>query len=273
MQAFAAPGAAADRGVRATMLAVVNVRSELPHRASATLAAVAVAAIAARRWRVRGRREPERRTVLRRGRRQQGRAHQPAARLQPTTSSRCSTSTATSATLAPLGVEDDWDQLVSAYETASTVVIGDQESEQAALTAIYSSEKSAAAVEAWLIANCAVDIGPVFTIVPQGPGDDHRRRRADTADRHPTSDIGPDPFGSGDLAAAQDDLVDEAVVLGLLGGEPAVALGVGLDLLERSGPSARRSAWPCAAWCSGAARPGSRCRTPGHAARRAAGAS
>jgi hypothetical protein len=71
--------------------------------------------------------------------------------------------------LAPLGVEDDWDQLVSAYETASTVIIGDQESEQAALTAAYSSEKSAAAIEAWLLANCAVDIGPVFTIVPQGP--------------------------------------------------------------------------------------------------------
>ena len=58
---------------------------------------------------------------------------------------------------------------MSAYETASTVVIGDQESEQAALTAAYSSEKSAAAIEAWLMANCAVDIGPVFTIVPQGP--------------------------------------------------------------------------------------------------------
>ena len=71
--------------------------------------------------------------------------------------------------LAPLGVEDDWNQLVSAYETASTVIIGDQESEQAALTAAYSSEKSAAAIEAWLLANCAVDIGPVFTIVPQGP--------------------------------------------------------------------------------------------------------
>ena len=71
--------------------------------------------------------------------------------------------------LAPLSVEDDWNQIVSAYETASTVVIGDQESEQAALTAIYSSEQSAAAVEAWLLANCAVDIGPVFTIVPQGP--------------------------------------------------------------------------------------------------------
>ncbi len=71
--------------------------------------------------------------------------------------------------LAPLGVEDDWNQIVSAYETASTVVVGDQESEQAALTAAYASEKSAAAVETWLLANCAVDIGPVFTIVPQGP--------------------------------------------------------------------------------------------------------
>lgn len=73
------------------------------------------------------------------------------------------------AALAPLGVEDDWNQVVSAYETAATVLVGDQESEQAALTAIYSSEKSAAAVEAWLSANCAVDIGAVSTIVPQGP--------------------------------------------------------------------------------------------------------
>jgi hypothetical protein len=71
--------------------------------------------------------------------------------------------------LAPLGVEQDWNDIVSAYETASTVVVGDQESEQAALTAAYSIEKSAAAVETWLMANCAVDIGPVFTIVPQGP--------------------------------------------------------------------------------------------------------
>ena len=71
--------------------------------------------------------------------------------------------------LAPLGVEDDWNQIVSVYETASTVVVGDPESEQAALTAAYASEKSAAAVETWLLANCAVDIGPVFTIVPQGP--------------------------------------------------------------------------------------------------------
>lgn len=71
--------------------------------------------------------------------------------------------------LAPLAVEDDWNHIVRAYETASTVVIGDEDSEQAALEAIYRSEGPAAAVQRWLRDNCAVDIGPVFTIVPQGP--------------------------------------------------------------------------------------------------------
>jgi len=70
---------------------------------------------------------------------------------------------------APLAVEEDWEQLVSAYETASTVVVGDQASEQEALAAIYSSEESAADIDRWLRANCAVDIGPVFTIVPHSP--------------------------------------------------------------------------------------------------------
>jgi len=70
--------------------------------------------------------------------------------------------------LAPLAIEPDWDQLVTAYETASTVVPGDPESEQIALASIFSTEKSAAAVDRWLEANCAVDIGPVFTIVAQG---------------------------------------------------------------------------------------------------------
>lgn len=69
------------------------------------------------------------------------------------------------ARLAPLAIEQEWDQLVSAYETAATVVPGDPESEQRALAAIFSTEKSAAAVDSWLERNCAVDIGPVFTIV------------------------------------------------------------------------------------------------------------
>ena len=71
------------------------------------------------------------------------------------------------AELAPLSIEAEWDQLISAYEIASTVVPGDSESEQTALAAIYSTEKSAAAIDRWLEKTCAVDIGPVFTIVAQ----------------------------------------------------------------------------------------------------------
>ena len=73
--------------------------------------------------------------------------------------------------LAPLAVEAEWGQLVSAYETASTVVIGDDESEQAALTAIYRSEQSAAAVHRWLLDACGVDIGPLVTVAPPGAVD------------------------------------------------------------------------------------------------------
>ena len=71
--------------------------------------------------------------------------------------------------LAPLSIEKEWDELVAAYETADTIVVGDPESEQVAVSAIYSAEASAAKVDAWLKANCAVDIGPVVTLVPHGP--------------------------------------------------------------------------------------------------------
>jgi hypothetical protein len=71
--------------------------------------------------------------------------------------------------LAPLSIEPEWDQLIGAYETASTVVPGNPDSQQMALSAIYSTERSAAAVDKWLEKTCAVDIGPVFTIVAQEP--------------------------------------------------------------------------------------------------------
>lgn len=71
--------------------------------------------------------------------------------------------------LAPLAIQTEWNELVTAYETASTVVPDDAESEQAALAAIYSSESSAAQIDAWLRANCAVEIGPVATLVPHNP--------------------------------------------------------------------------------------------------------
>lgn len=69
--------------------------------------------------------------------------------------------------LAPLSIEPEWEQLISAYETASTVVPGDADSQQTALAVIYSTEKSAAAIDQWLEKTCAVAIGPVFTIVAQ----------------------------------------------------------------------------------------------------------
>ena len=70
--------------------------------------------------------------------------------------------------LAPLAIEADWEQLVLNYETASTVVPGDDTSIQAAAAQAYQSEQSAAAVKQWLVDNCALDIGPVATIVAQG---------------------------------------------------------------------------------------------------------
>jgi hypothetical protein len=71
--------------------------------------------------------------------------------------------------LAPLSIQKEWDELVAAYETADTIVVGDADSEQVAVSAIYSAEASAAKVDTWLKANCAVDIGPVVTLVPHGP--------------------------------------------------------------------------------------------------------
>ncbi len=70
---------------------------------------------------------------------------------------------------APLAIEKEWNQIVAAYETASTMVLDDPASEQATVAAIYSSEESAAKVDAWLRANCAVDLGPIVTLVPHSP--------------------------------------------------------------------------------------------------------
>ena len=67
---------------------------------------------------------------------------------------------------APLAIERDWDQLIANYETASTVVPGDEESEQRMIESALRTEKSAVAVSRWLATTCAVDLGPVATITP-----------------------------------------------------------------------------------------------------------
>lgn len=67
--------------------------------------------------------------------------------------------------VAPLAIEAEWNQLISNYETVSTVVPGDTESEQAAVVSALQSEEAAAAVSSWLASNCAVDLGPLATLV------------------------------------------------------------------------------------------------------------
>lgn len=69
---------------------------------------------------------------------------------------------------APLAIETEWDQLILNYETASTVVPGDDESIQAAVATALRSEQAGARVKQWLVDNCALDIGPVATLAPQG---------------------------------------------------------------------------------------------------------
>lgn len=67
--------------------------------------------------------------------------------------------------LAPLAIETEWQQLITNYETVSTVVPGDPESEEVAVTTALQTEQSAAAVDAWLQANCGISIGPLSTLV------------------------------------------------------------------------------------------------------------
>lgn len=68
--------------------------------------------------------------------------------------------------LAPLGIAEEWNRLVIAMETASTVVPGDRESEQLVAMTAYATEPAAFAVATWLRDNCGVEI-PITTIVPQ----------------------------------------------------------------------------------------------------------
>lgn len=69
--------------------------------------------------------------------------------------------------LAPVGIAEEWNDLVVSLETASTLVPGDPESEQIVAKTAYATEPSAFAVKKWLLDNCRLDI-PITTIAPQG---------------------------------------------------------------------------------------------------------
>jgi hypothetical protein len=70
--------------------------------------------------------------------------------------------------LAPAAIAEQWNDIVSAMETASTVVPGDAGSEQEMALQAYATERSAYEVAVWLRRNCGVDI-PITTIAPQDP--------------------------------------------------------------------------------------------------------
>jgi hypothetical protein len=70
--------------------------------------------------------------------------------------------------LAPVAIAEQWNEIVSAMETASTVVPGDPDSEQQVALQAYATERSAYEVAVWLRRNCGVDI-PITTIAPQEP--------------------------------------------------------------------------------------------------------
>ena len=72
------------------------------------------------------------------------------------------------AQLAPLAIAEEWATLLRAYETAATLVPGDETSEQRVAMTAYATEPAAYAVKMWLDRNCGVDL-PITTIAPQAP--------------------------------------------------------------------------------------------------------
>lgn len=71
--------------------------------------------------------------------------------------------------LAPVAIATQWRSLVDALETATTVVVSDPESVQRTMAVAYATERSAVEINAWIRANCGVDLGPVATIADHGP--------------------------------------------------------------------------------------------------------
>jgi hypothetical protein len=70
--------------------------------------------------------------------------------------------------LAPIAIAEQWGTLTTALETASSLVPGNETSEQEVAMTAYAAERSAYEVKVWLERNCGVDI-PITTIAPQEP--------------------------------------------------------------------------------------------------------
>lgn len=64
--------------------------------------------------------------------------------------------------VAPLAIEPDWSAHVLNFETAR-----DSDDQEEILARMFATERSSVAIATWLGDNCAIDWGPVSTIVPQ----------------------------------------------------------------------------------------------------------
>lgn len=63
---------------------------------------------------------------------------------------------------APLAIEQDWEAHVLLFETTR-----DSDDQEEILARAFATERSSVAVAAWLQDNCAIDFGPVSTVVEQ----------------------------------------------------------------------------------------------------------
>jgi hypothetical protein len=68
------------------------------------------------------------------------------------------------ADLAPVAIEAEFRAVLTSLETANTVVPGDADSLRRVAALAFATEGSAVAVQKWVLANCAIDIGPVATV-------------------------------------------------------------------------------------------------------------
>ena len=63
--------------------------------------------------------------------------------------------------VAPLEVQQDWDDLSANLKTANTLKVGDAASLQKVADSAYATQRSAERVAAWALGTCGLDIGPV----------------------------------------------------------------------------------------------------------------
>jgi hypothetical protein len=65
--------------------------------------------------------------------------------------------------VAPLDIQNDWDQLSTNLKTANTVNVKDPASVQKVADSAYAAQQAAERVAAWARTTCGLDIGPVGT--------------------------------------------------------------------------------------------------------------